>query len=243
MLIEIVNWEKYNPRNDIKHPTWFRLENNFWSDGVIFDFDNDAKMVWVTLLALASQKMRGQIDANTAFIATVLKITVEKVEATIDALHLAKKIKIPTSRRRNARVTDAGRIRTATGRTDGTDGTDTILDVEGQPAGPADVSVSGKGISEFDRKAAAWMQKAVLLANPHAVKARNANLAKWADEFRLMRECDKLDEHLIGQVLAYTFEEDPFWRTVIQSPHKFRLKWDELSMRMNNPRRVRGGAF
>lgn len=105
MKIEIVNWAKYNPRTDVKNTTWFRLENTFWSDQVIFLLDNDAKMVWFTLLALASQRMSGVVDVEPTFVSAVLRVDVSKVTTTLEHLKVAKKIVYVTSRARNAGVT------------------------------------------------------------------------------------------------------------------------------------------
>lgn len=111
-----------------------------------------------------------------------------------------------------------------------------------------DESIVGIGKLSFtpwDMKAAVWLQKAVLMVNPAAVKAQKANLEKWADVFRRMRERDKLSEEAITQVLVWVFEqeEEKFWCTVIQSAEKFRQKWDQLTAKMLNPKQKAGGSF
>lgn len=96
MRIEIVNWEKYNPRGDVKHTTWFRVQNTFWVD--LFAFDSDTKVVWIVLLALASQKMQGEIEVDFDFISANLRLPVATVESAIGTLLASGIIREPTSR-------------------------------------------------------------------------------------------------------------------------------------------------
>jgi hypothetical protein len=101
--------------------------------------------------------------------------------------------------------------------------------------------------SEPDMKLAAWFQKAIAANNPKARRVHRANLEQWADVFRLMREQDGLAHEEIGDVVCWLFdpehpdyEVDPFWRTVIQSPTKFREKWDTLSAKRHTPKKAPG---
>lgn len=113
MLIEVVNWSKYNPRTDVNHSSWFRLENTFWFDPAISRLDNDGKMVWVMLLATASKQGSGVFDLDCVLVASILKISEEKLQTVIADLELHEKIEKPTSRKRNVRVTPASRKRHA----------------------------------------------------------------------------------------------------------------------------------
>jgi hypothetical protein len=111
LFITITNWEKYNPRTDVKHTTWFRLENTFWSDPAIYRLDSDGKMVWIGLLALASQQMSGHFELDCAFLASALRIDESKVVSAIASLKRSGKIDKHTSRKRHADVTAASRPR------------------------------------------------------------------------------------------------------------------------------------
>lgn len=113
MILRIVSWEKYNPRKDVKHTTWFRVENTFWSDPAIFRLNNDGKMVWMVLLSLASQRMSGLIEVDRELISGLLKVTIQFVDKTLNDLKVSGKIEIATSRRRNGHVPP-----TTDGRTD-----------------------------------------------------------------------------------------------------------------------------
>lgn len=104
-----------------------------------------------------------------------------------------------------------------------------------QPAAPPPTPRK-LSFSEWDMMAAKWLQKAIVMHNPQAVRAQKANLEKWADVFRRMREQDGLNEDQITVALRHTFEadSDTFWRSVIQSPEKFRAKWDQLTAKMHS---------
>lgn len=140
MQVEIVNWEKFNPRKDLKSSSWFRLENNFCTHPDFFDLTNDQKMVWIYLLCEASRKQSNVVTCNAALVAAMLKIPHEVVT---DTLQLFEKKEIVTLRTRNAHVTRTLRTRNAhvrtlkvttkacrptnertNERTDGTEGTD-----------------------------------------------------------------------------------------------------------------------
>lgn len=123
MRIEIINWSKYNPRSDIKQTSWFRLENNFWSDPVLFDLDSDGKIVWMMLLGLASQRMSAQTLISTGMVSACLRVDEQKVNSILVELQDRKLIKILTSRKRNADVTKTSRGRHATNETNETNET------------------------------------------------------------------------------------------------------------------------
>jgi len=116
MFITIVNWEKYNPRSDVKHTTWFRVENTLLDDAAIYRLDNDAKMVWIALLARASQHMSGAFELEVGQISARLRVMDAKVEESLKDLQLAKRIQIYASRPRTARRTRDNRARHSTER-------------------------------------------------------------------------------------------------------------------------------
>jgi hypothetical protein len=117
--ITIANWDKYNPRSDVKHASWFRVENTLLDDAAIYRLDNDAKMVWIALLARASQHMSGAFELEVGQISARLRVTDLKVQESLKDLQAAKRIQIHTSRPRIARRTRDTRARHSTGR-DGT---------------------------------------------------------------------------------------------------------------------------
>ncbi len=118
MRIEIVNWERYNPRNDVKHTSWFRLENSFWSDPLLTPLNNGGKLIWLLLLSFASQRMNGVIVIDVSFIATIVRMSKKRVNEVIKHFEVCGKIVIHDSNPTNSTL----RTRVATdGRTDETD--------------------------------------------------------------------------------------------------------------------------
>lgn len=86
MQIEVINWEKYNPRKDVKHSSWLRLENKTWRDPKLFDLSNDEKMVWIAVLCIASEENKSTFFISINQIALNLRIKTNVVEATIEKL-------------------------------------------------------------------------------------------------------------------------------------------------------------
>lgn len=83
-VIEVINWDKYNPRGDSKRPIWFRLENTIATGPAFFDFDCEQKWLWVFILSLVSQKNGEPIVWSTSFCQSLTKIKPSKQEETID---------------------------------------------------------------------------------------------------------------------------------------------------------------
>ena len=53
--ITIINWDKYQPRKDIKNPTWFRLNNDFFSHPKICGLPDNVKLFYLKILTTYSQ--------------------------------------------------------------------------------------------------------------------------------------------------------------------------------------------
>lgn len=115
MQVEIVNWEKFNPRKDLKSSSWLRLENTFCTHPDFFDLTNDQKMVWIFMLCEASRKQAATITINTNMVAAILKVESCLVTETIQAFEIKGLV---TLRPRDAHVTRTTRARNtlATGR-------------------------------------------------------------------------------------------------------------------------------
>lgn len=50
LQVTVLNYKIYNPRDDIKNPSWFRMERNWWVD--TFRWSNETKLVWFMLLGM-----------------------------------------------------------------------------------------------------------------------------------------------------------------------------------------------
>lgn len=107
MHIKILNWKRFNPRDDVKNPSWFRLNNNFLTDHEFFELTSDQKMVWLALLAEASTKQSDIIYISPPLIAALTRCTVEVVKETFAYLVAKSTIEVIAE----ADVTEALRAR------------------------------------------------------------------------------------------------------------------------------------
>lgn len=83
-IIKVVNWEKYNPRSDAKKPSWFRLNNNFLSDFVIYSFNLNQKLYWIALLSQISEKNNSNFRLSFTYLKTLTKISAKKQSQAIE---------------------------------------------------------------------------------------------------------------------------------------------------------------
>lgn len=80
-----------------------------------------------------------------------------------------------------------------------------------------------------DEAVARGMFVAIKLLNP---KHKLPNFDKWADEIRLIRECDGRTHDDIARLFRWA-NLDSFWQSNILSPATLRKQWDKLTIRMS----------
>ncbi|MFT4140167.1 MAG: hypothetical protein QM671_14400 [Bacillus sp. (in: firmicutes)] len=96
--------------------------------------------------------------------------------------------------------------------------------------------------STSDLENAKLLFELMLLNNP---SAKEPNLEKWANDFRLMREKDNRTDEQIKYLINWT-QKDDFWSTNILSPAKLRKQFDALIVKIkkekakNKPKVVKG---
>ncbi len=136
VLIKIVNFAKYNPRGDVKNPSWVRLERDWWID--MWSWSADAQRVWFMLIGMAKFET-ADVSTEINFIAANLRLEKEAANAAVHFLVSKRRIEIEdygddtdTLRPRDEHDTDTG----VTGR-DGTgrDGTGRTGNAEPDGAG------------------------------------------------------------------------------------------------------------
>ena len=110
MRIEILNWRKFNnPRKDVKSTSWFRFQNDYFTDPDFCDLPHEQKMVFPYLCSVASSKMEGVIEVSEVMTCSILSIGSKDFQDAINHLQHRGIIKIATCRIRHARVTDPAR--------------------------------------------------------------------------------------------------------------------------------------
>lgn len=84
--IEIKNWEKFNPRSDVKSSSWFRMSNDFFIDPDFYGISSETRIVWIYVLCMASKKNSGTVRLNTQMIIDALKIDTKNIENAFSEL-------------------------------------------------------------------------------------------------------------------------------------------------------------
>lgn len=79
--LSIVNWQKYNPRKDIKRPSWFALSNTILRDPDLESFTCEELIVWIHCLCLASESNDENITFDTKYL-TVYRGLPESVQTS-----------------------------------------------------------------------------------------------------------------------------------------------------------------
>lgn len=94
--IEVINWEKFNPRTDRKIHSWFRLENGIATEPKFFGLTAGQKFVAVCLFAEASKSSGGKTKINVPWFADLLKVEPGEVLKTIAHLEKTGVLKTPS---------------------------------------------------------------------------------------------------------------------------------------------------
>jgi hypothetical protein len=236
MLIQIVNWAGYNPRADLKHTNWFRIEADIATSRKLFGLDAEQRWFWVYLLSLAaSQNKGGQIDAEPRYLAHFSMVTESKCIVALEQIQAAGLITMSGIR------PDVSGIRPEMATTDGTNetnGTEHTCPVT-EPAAPADPTPGKKARASYrfddtDMKAARWFQAEVKRGNPMARMVDRANIESWANDIRLLREKHDITWDDLAKVMAFALLDD-FWGAVVQSPANVKKNWDKITAKMGRP--------
>ena len=85
-LIEILGWEKYNPRSNSKRPSWFRFDHLFFSNQTFCEFTQLERLAVVFLWCQASQKNSKTILVKYSFITKQSGIAGSVIESCLRKL-------------------------------------------------------------------------------------------------------------------------------------------------------------
>ncbi|MCB0386054.1 MAG: hypothetical protein KDD43_11730, partial [Bdellovibrionales bacterium] len=84
--ITILNWEKFNPRSDVKNSSWYRKDHAIHFDPDWAHFTAEELNVWDHLLALASLKNKPVYRLNIPSLANGSRVAEEVVESALKKL-------------------------------------------------------------------------------------------------------------------------------------------------------------
>lgn len=74
MIVRVKNWRSFNPRADVKKPSWFRLSHDLFEDPDFYDFTQSELMSWVYLLCQASKKNSESVRVNIVHVERIGRI-------------------------------------------------------------------------------------------------------------------------------------------------------------------------
>lgn len=111
VMVEILNWERYNPKRDQSSYSWLRLNNDIATDPDLFGLTAEQKFVWVCILCQASRDNKSIIRVNVAFIEHLTGVNRDAIEATLEFLEQKPVIRIQEVARPPATAGDRARPR------------------------------------------------------------------------------------------------------------------------------------
>lgn len=93
--IEIVNWEKYNPRKDRASHNWLRLEKSFFRDQKTFHLTDSQRLFFLFLLCEACEEQSGRVKLNIEYVSMLRKMTKNRIIEDLQVLAEAVTIRLP----------------------------------------------------------------------------------------------------------------------------------------------------
>jgi len=107
MNIEFINWEKYNPRKDIKFPKYIMLSNQLFADPKIFDLAQDEFITFVYLLCETSKANNsGKAYVSRAHYRMASRFTDRVLDRTVSKLFKLQILKQPRDRGSYVKIHD-----------------------------------------------------------------------------------------------------------------------------------------
>jgi hypothetical protein len=102
IYVEILNWEKFNPRKDVKLSSWFRFDHTLFEHPDFHDFTHSDLVSWMYFLCLASKKNTSSITVYVAHAERLARLTFQDLISALQKLNKIKAIIFkdvtPTSR-------------------------------------------------------------------------------------------------------------------------------------------------
>lgn len=95
--IEILNWDRYNPKRDQSTYTWLRLNNDIATDPKLFSLTAGQKFGWITLLCEASRANGSTVRLNAKWFERVVGLALKEFESLMDFLVETEVITVTTA--------------------------------------------------------------------------------------------------------------------------------------------------
>ncbi len=85
--ITICNWEKYNPRNDLKTMNWFRIENRLPEHPAYFKLSTNGKWFFIWLLCQCAKQMKPSIKLELKYCVHYSGVALKEIPQILQVLH------------------------------------------------------------------------------------------------------------------------------------------------------------
>jgi hypothetical protein len=85
--IQILNWDEYQTRKDLKTMSWFRLESNLPEHEAFFNLSNDGKWFFVYLLCLCAKKSTGIIKVKLNYLEHYSQVKKDIIIKSLDIMN------------------------------------------------------------------------------------------------------------------------------------------------------------
>lgn len=124
LRIRVPKWRDFNPRKDVKKPSWFRLAHDLFENEDFYDFSHGEILSWIYILCACSKKNHDSVTISLERVKTVGRINEKVFRAAVKKLEACGSVVVCGTG--TLRVSDADDTDTnATyGRTDVQDGGD-----------------------------------------------------------------------------------------------------------------------
>lgn len=85
--LTIVKWREFNPPSDfVRHPHWFRINQNIITSMSLFGMNPQQKWVWICILTECSRKNSDTINVKITYIASISGTSTRTVVQAIETL-------------------------------------------------------------------------------------------------------------------------------------------------------------
>ncbi len=106
LKIRFTNWDKYNPRKDVKCHSWFRFEHGFFENPNFYDLNPEEKLTFVYILCERSKRENDEFfTVNSLKYHRCTGINTTVLNSTIKKLSKEQVLEMRTLRGRYASVT------------------------------------------------------------------------------------------------------------------------------------------
>ena len=86
MRITVKNWREYNPRTDVKNPSWFRLSHGLFEDPDFYDFTHAELIAWLYILSAASRKNSDTFTVNFQHVERIGRLKEKEFRSAVKKL-------------------------------------------------------------------------------------------------------------------------------------------------------------